>query len=122
MTEHEIELFQIAAIKAIKEEAHQALKETGKEWVEQTTKSTVESTVPLAIEATFIRLGLDCRNPFETQKDFAHLRVIRTDSEDNRKIVRQSVTKWITTMCLSAIGAGAAFLALIKPLLTQGPK
>lgn len=104
MTETELQAFQREVISTIKIETHDAIKNTGSSWVTE----TVEKTVPKAIEATFIKLGLDCKSPIEAQKDFAHLRVARIESEDRRKIVIQTITKHVTTLCISAMTAGAA--------------
>jgi hypothetical protein len=118
MTKNDLHAFKQEVLEVLREQAHDTLKNTGKGWVVE----AVERTVPVAVEATFVKLGIDCKNPFEAQKDFAHLRMIRTESEDTRKNIRQSVIKWTTTICLSAIGAGFTVWALIKPILTQAPK
>lgn len=95
MTEKELN----AIINAIKVQTHESIKHTGSTWVAEASSN--------AIEATFIKLGIDCKKPIEVQKDFAYLRQSRSDSEDRRKTLMQAVTKWTSTIILSAISAGA---------------
>lgn len=110
MTEPELAALERRIISAIKEQTHESIKDTGRTWVIE----TVERTVPAAVEATFIQLGLDCKKPFEAQKDFAHLRTIRTDSEDRRKIVVSTITKWGLGLFLAAVSAGSGVIAALK--------
>lgn len=110
MTEPELAALERRIITAIKEQTHESIKDTGRTWVIE----TVERTVPVAVEATFTQLGLDCKKPFEAQKDFAHLRKTRLESEDRRKIVIQSVTKWGVGIVLSAISAGGGVWFALK--------
>lgn len=111
MNDTELQAFKREVISTIKNETHDAIKETGQTWVIE----TVTKTVPVAIEATFIKLGLDCTRPLDAQKDFAFLRQTRSESEDRKKIVVQTLTKYLTTFCISACTAGLAVWAIVKP-------
>ena len=101
MTETELQSFKREVILAIQTETHSAIKDTGSTWVVE----AVERAVPLATEALFIKFGIDTKNPIELQKDFAYLRGGRIDSEDRRKTVMQTLTRQLTTFCVSAITA-----------------
>jgi len=106
MTETELHAIENRIITAIKEQTHESIKDTGKTWVTEASAA--------AVEATFIKLGLDCKQPFEAQKDFAYLRQSRSDSEDRRKIITQTITKWGLAIFLSAAAAGASTWAVIQ--------
>jgi hypothetical protein len=77
-------------IRAIREETNEAIKHTGHTWIRQ----AVEEIVPPTVEATLERLGIDYRNPLESQQDFAHLRKSRIESEDRRKVFIASLIRW----------------------------
>lgn len=110
MAEHELEKFQNRVIEAIKNETHDAIKHTGKTWV----KEAVEETVPVAVEATFVKLGIDCKNPFEAQRDFAYLRTAREESEDRRKIIVGAITRWGIGIFIAAASAGASLWSAMQ--------
>jgi hypothetical protein len=86
-------------IEAIKTETHEAIKHTGHSWI----KEAVAEIVPVTIEATLERLGIDCKNPFECQKDMAYLRTSRQISEDRHKIFVQTAVRWLTVAGLAGL-------------------
>lgn len=106
MTETELHALRRDIITAIRGEAHDVLKDAGNTWVAEASAASVE--------ATFIRLGLDIKEPIELQKDFAYVRTSRVDSEDRRKIVVSTITKWGLGLFLAAVSAGSGVIAALK--------
>lgn len=91
----ELDDFKKEIIEAIKTQTDESIRVTGQSWVEEAvTKTTI---------SLFTKLGIDCKNPLEMQRDFAHIRKSRLDSEDVIKTIRTTVIKWGLTIMLAAI-------------------
>ena len=75
--------------KELAKELMPMIKDTKKEWVAEACKEII----PKVIEETFLKLGIDSKNPIDMQKDFSHLRSIRIEREDVKKKITNEVLR-----------------------------
>lgn len=95
MTNAELDIFKKEIIDAIRVQTDESIRITGQAWVEEAVTKTTLSL--------FTELGIDCNNPLQMQRDFAHIRKERLDSEDVIKTIRTTLVKWGLTIMLASI-------------------
>lgn len=73
---------------------------------EDRLEATAERAATKAIEGLFERLGVDTRDPFAMQKDFAHLRAWRESTE---QVKRKGLLTLAGVIVTGAVGVAYAF-------------
>lgn len=71
-----------------------------KEWITE----VCSEVVPQVLNETFIKLGIDPKEPINMQKDFSHLRSARVRSEDVKKRITTEILRVCFVTAIAYVG------------------